>query len=259
MRPGTWWRGVILALAALLGACASPAEREAEEARKQRLVQTDLQLAIAYLERNNLAAAKERLEKTLTVSPDDPQVNNVMAVIQWRLKQYDQADRHFRKALDEAPKNPSVNHNFGAYLCDRGSIDEGVKHLDRAAADPTYNGAAEALLNAGVCLMRKPAPAAAEKYFRDALKLNPRLPGALYHMAKISFDSGRTFAARGFLDRYYEVGQDTPEALLLAYYVERALKNNDAAASYAVRLRGKFPDSPQTEQLKRELTGQRTR
>lgn len=259
MRPGTWRRGVTLALAAWLGACASPAEREAEEARKQRLVQTDLQLAIAYMERNNLAAAKERLEKTLTVSPDDPQVNNVMAVIQWRLKQYDQADRHFRKALDEAPKNPSVNHNVGAYLCDRGSIDEGVKHLDRAAADPTYNGAAEALLNAGVCLMRKPSPAAAEKYFRDALKINPRLPGALYHMAKISYDSGRTFAARGFIDRYYEVAQDTPEVLLLAYYVERALKNNDAAASYAVRLRGKFPDSPETEQLKRELTGQRAR
>jgi type IV pilus assembly protein PilF len=250
---------VTLALVALLGACASSAEREAEEARKQRLVQTDLQLAIAYMERNNLAAAKERLDRTLTLSPDDPQVNNVMGVVQWRLKQYDEAETRFRKAINEAPKNPSVNHNFGAYLCDRGRIEEGVRHLEAAAADPTYSGAAEALLNAGVCLMRKPAPAAAEKYFRNALKLNPRLAGALYYMAKISYDSGRTFTARGFIDRYYEVGQDTPEALLLAYYIERALKNTDAAASYAVRLRGKFPDSPETEQLKRELTGQRTR
>lgn len=259
MKAGTWVRGVTLVLAALLGACASSAEREAEEARKERLVQTDLQLAIAYMERNNLAAAKERLDRTLTLSPDDPQVNNVMGVVQWRLKQYDEAETRFRKALNEAPKNPSVNHNFGAYLCDRGRIEEGVKHLDKAAADPTYNGAAEALLNAGVCLMRKPAPATAEKYFREALKRNPRLPGALYYMAKISYDSGRTFTARGFIDRYYEVGQDTPEALLLAYYVERALKNTDAAASYAVRLRGKFPNSPESEQLKRELTGQRTR
>jgi type IV pilus assembly protein PilF len=259
VKVGTWVRSVTLALAALLGACASSAEREAEAARKERLVQTDLQLAIAYLERNNLPAAKERLEKTLTVSPNDPQVNNVMAVVEWRFKEYDKAERHFRKALDEAPRNASVNHNFGAYLCDRGRAEEGVKHLEKAAADPTYNGAAEALLNAGVCLMRKPAPATAEKYFREALKLNPRLPGALYYMAKINYDSGRTFTARGFIDRYYEVGQDTPEALLLAYYVERALKNTDAAATYAVRLRGKFPNSPETEQLKRELTGQRTR
>ena len=68
-------------------------------------------------------------------------------------------------------------------------------------------------------------------------------------MARISYDGGRTVAARGFIQRYFQAGQDTPEALLLAVYIERALKNKDDEASYAVRLRGKFPTSPEAQQL----------
>ncbi len=251
-------RAAVLAGVALLAACATQAEREAEDARKQRLVQTDIQLAIAYMQQNNLPAAKERLEKTLGLSPDDAQANNVMAIVQWRMKQYDQAEKHFRIALREDPKNSALHHNYGAYLCDRGQIDEGVKHLERAIADASYNAPAEVRLNAGVCLMRKPAPAAAEKYLREALKINPRLPGALYQMARINYDSGRTFSARGFMERYFESGPDTAEALLLAYRIERALKNREAEAKFAVRLRTKFPDSPEADILKRELLGQRS-
>jgi type IV pilus assembly protein PilF len=97
--------------------------------------------------------------------------------------------------------------------------------------------------------MKKPLPSAAEKYFREALSINPKLPGALYQMAKISLDSGNRLPARGFIERYFQAADDTPEALLLAVKIERALKNKNAEASYALRLRNKFPNSPETEKL----------
>lgn len=249
---------LLVALASGIGGCASQAEREAEAARENRLVQTDIQLAVAYVQQNNPQAAKERIQRALKIAPDDAQANNVMAVVQWRLKEYESAEKHFRKALREDPKQSAVNHNYGAFLCDRRRIDDGLKHLELAIADSKYNATAEAQVNAGVCLMKRPSPAAAEKHFREALKADPRLPVPLYYMAKINFDAGRTFSARGFMDRYFEVGEDTPEALLLATRIERALKNRDAEASYAVRLRGKFPNAPETEILKRELIGQRS-
>jgi type IV pilus assembly protein PilF len=252
-------QGVAVVTAALTFAgCASQAEREAEAERGKRLLQTDIQLAVAYLQQNNPQAAKERIERALKVQPDDAQANNVMAVVHWRLKDYDSADRHFQKALKADPKLSAVHHNYGAFLCDRQRIDDGLKHLEVAIADAKYNAIAEAQINAGVCLMKRPSPAAAEKYFREALKADPRVPVPLYYMAKINFDAGRTFTARGFMDRYFEVGEDTPEALLLATRIERALKNRDAEASYAVRLRGKFPTAPETEILKRELLGRRS-
>jgi type IV pilus assembly protein PilF len=75
-------------------------------------------------------------------------------------------------------------------------------------------------------------------------------------MARISLDSGQVLSARGFIERYFQAAEDTPESLLLAVKIERALRNKNAEASYALRLRGKFPTSPEARQLQ-TLSGAR--
>ncbi|MDH3513680.1 MAG: type IV pilus biogenesis/stability protein PilW [Gammaproteobacteria bacterium] len=246
------WRLVfplVLFLPVALAGCASSAERQAEQAKIAKLAETHVLLGSGYLQRGQLEIASEELGKALKISPDYSQANNIMAVLQWRLKDYASADRYFRKALASDDNNASAQHNYGAFLCDRGKIDEGLKYFDAAIANQMYSYAADVNLNAGVCLMKKPMPAAAEKYFREALQINPKLPGALYHMAKISLDSGKAISGRAFIERYFQAAEDTPESLLLAVKIERALRNKNAEASYAIRLRGKFPASPEAEQL----------
>ena len=83
---------------------------------------------------------------------------------------------------------------------------------------------------------------------------DPRQSQALLHMARYSFEVGETLSARAFIQRYFEVSKDTPEALLLAFRIERVLGAKDAQATYALRLRGKFPESAEAKQL-RTLTG----
>lgn len=240
---------VILLIAAVTG-CASSAEREADLEKKNKRAETHVMLGASYMQRGQLDVAKEELEKALSEAPDNSQANNIMAVLLWRLNKYDEADRLFRKALDNNGSNSSAHHNYGAFLCDRGKLDAGVRHFNAAASDALYPYTADVNLNAGVCLMKKPEPAAAEKYFREALRINPKLPGALYQMAKLSADSGRRLSARGFIERYFQSGEDTPESLLLAVKIERSLGNKDAEASYALRLRSKFPTSPEAGQLR---------
>lgn len=242
-------RFVFLVAVLLLAGCASSAEREADRDKLNKLAETHVLLGSSYFQRGQLDVAKQELDKALKLIPDHSQANNIMAVLQWRFKDYDKAERLFRKALSSDEKNPSAQHNYGAFLCDRGKINEGVRHFDSAAANPLYPYTAEVNLNAGICLMKKPAPAAAEKYFREALFVNPKLPGALYQMAKISLDSGQALSARGFIERYFQTADDTPESLLLAVKIERILQNKNAEASYALRLRGKFPASPEVAQL----------
>lgn len=238
----------ILLILALAG-CASSAERQEEMEKKDKRAETHVMLGASYLQRGQLDVAKQELEKALSEIPDNSQANNIMAVLQWRLNKYDEADRLFRKALDRDAGNSSAHHNYGAFLCDRGKLDAGVRHFDAAAGDALYPYTAEVNLNAGVCLMKKPAPAAAEKYFREALRINPNLPSALYQMARLSADSGQRLSARGFIERYFQSADDTPESLLLAVRIERALGNKNAEASYALRLRSKFPTSPEAGQL----------
>lgn len=241
---------IVLSVAVLLLAgCASSAERQEEQAKINKLAETHVYLGSTYLQRGQLAVAKEELDKALKLVPDHSQANNIMAVLQWRFKDYEKAERLFRKSLATDENNASAQHNYGAFLCDRGKITEGVRHFDAAAANPLYPYAAEVNLNAGVCLMKKPAPGAAEKYFREALRINPKLPGALFQMASISLNSGEALSARGFIERYFQSAEDTPESLLLAVKIERILQNKNAEASYAIRLRGKFPASPEVAQL----------
>lgn len=240
---------ILLFLSAVLIGCASSAERKARQEQIDKRVETHVMLGASYLQRGQLDVAKKELEIALNESPNDSQANNIMAVLQWRLRYLDEAERLFRRSLNSNEKNPSAQHNYGTFLCDRGRLDEAIRYFDAAAVNQLYPYAAEVNLNAGVCLMKKPSPSAAEKYFREALKINPKLPGALYQMAKISIDSGNRLSARGFIERYFQSADDTPEALLLAVKIEHALKNKNAEASYALRLRNKFPNSPEAEQL----------
>jgi type IV pilus assembly protein PilF len=242
----------IAMLAASLVGCVSSAERQAEDERRQKLAGTYTQLGASYLQRGQLQAAKDNLDKALELEPDEVLTNNMMALLQWQLKNYTQAERHFRKALadKEAKGNSEAWNNFGVFLCERGQFDTAEQAFQRALADPLYTTPADANVNAGMCQMRKPSPAMAEKYFRAALGINPRHARALLEMARVSYNTGRTLAARAFMQRYMAVGEDTPDALLLATKIERSMGNRDAEASYAVRLRGKFPDSPEASQLK---------
>ena len=239
----------LVLLAILVAGCASTAERDAERARKEQMLLTNLQLSAEYLQRGQVQYAQERLNKAVEMAPDDSRVNNMMGLLYWRLGDQERARHFFREAVDAEPGNPEAFNNYGVFLCSQGKIDEAEPWFKKALADPLYKTPAEANVNAGVCLMRKPAPAVAEEYFRAALKVNPKSSVALYQMAKISYDSGKTLAARGFIERFFEISNDTPEALLLAAKIEQAMRNKNQAASYALRLRGKFPDSPEAKQL----------
>jgi type IV pilus assembly protein PilF len=240
----------LLMAAALLAGCASSAERKEARAKKENMVATQLQLAATYLQRGQIEVAKENINRALAVDPDHSQANNMMALLQWRQKDYDAAERHFRQALRADDNNAEAQNNFGAFLCERGRVEEAEDWFKLALTNPLYSTPAAANENAGLCLMKKQAYAKAEPYFREALKIDPKRSASLYQMALISYQSGRTLAARGFMQRFFQQGsEDTPEVLLLAVKIERALKNKNEEASYALRLRARFPTSPEAQQL----------
>ena len=245
---------VAVLLAVSLAGCASQAERQADAAKLERRVDIHTRLGATYLYRNQLDIAQQELERALELNPDDSQANNVMGLLQIRLRNDDKAERHFRRAISEQPDNAEARNNYAVFLCERSRLDEADKQFRAALANPLYKTPEQAALNAGLCQLRKPDKAAAAQFFRTALDKDPRLSPALVQMARLSFESGQMLSARGFMQRYFEVGTDTPETLLLAFRIERALGAKDAQASYAVRLRGKFPDSAEAKQL-RTLTG----
>lgn len=240
--------------AVLVSACASKAEREEKALRYNKRVEVHTQLGASYLSRNQLEIAQQELERALAINPDDSQANHIMGLLQIRLKRDDKADEHFRRAVNEEPENPDARNSYGVFLCERGQLEQADEQFRAALKNPLYKSPEQASLNAGICQLKKPDKPAAAGYFRTTLTHNPRQPQALLHMANLTFEAREMLPARGFMQRYFEVAQDSPEALLLAFRIERALGAKDAQASYALRLRGKFPQSAEAKQL-RTLTG----
>lgn len=246
---------VLLAVTGLwLAGCASQAERDDKAARHSKRVEIHTQLGASYLSRNQLDIAQQELERALALNADDSQANHLMGLLQIRLKRDDLADDYFRRAISEQPQNADARNSYGVFLCERGRLDEADAQFRAAIAEPLYKSPEQASLNAGICRMKKPDKPAAAGYFRNVLKHDARQPLALLSMAQLSFEANEALAARGFMQRYFEVAKESPESLLLAFRIERSLGAKDAQASYAVRLRGKFPESAEAKLL-RSLAG----
>jgi type IV pilus assembly protein PilF len=251
LRENTGWAVALLVL--LASGCASTAERKVEQSNLQRQVDTNTQLGAGYLQQGQFDVAREKIDRALELEPDDPQANSVMALLQWRLQNHEAAERHFRRALASpaGSVNPDVQHNYGAFLCDRGRVEESLPWFERAIANPQYPTPELAYLNAGLCALKKPDRVTAERFFRAALQRNPNLAPALLQMARLSLGMDNAILARGFIERYFRNGPETPESLLLAAKIERVLGNRNAEGSYAMRLKGKYPDAPETQEYLR--------
>jgi len=253
MRPCSVVVGSLL-LVSWLGACVPQAERRAEEAQHDRLVAIHTELGATYLARNQLDVAQQELDRAVQLGPDNSQANHIMGLLQIRLKNDKKAEYYFKRAVSEEPDNPDAHNSYGVFLCERGRLDEADKEFQAALKNPLYKSPEQANVNGGLCRLKKADWTGAGSYFRAALKIDPRLPAALVNMARVSLETGESLSARGFIQRFFAVAGDTPESLLLAFRIERALGAKDAQATYAVRLRGKFPDSAEAKQL-RTLTG----
>lgn len=236
------------AFALLLTACSGTPTIDAKN--KQRLVRIHTELGAGYLRRNQLEIAQQELDQALALDASDADANNMMGLLQSRLGNYDKADRAFRKAIDSRPDNADVQNNYGVFLCERNRVDDAERHFKLAIKNPFYRTPELADVNAGICMLKKGATDQAANYFRAALLIDPKLPEALFQMAKLGLKTHNALSARGYMQRYFEAAPETPDALLLAVRIERTLRNREQAANYALRLRGKFPDSPQAQLLK---------
>jgi type IV pilus assembly protein PilF len=244
----------VVLLLALSAGCATVGEDGRpidKEKNKAEISQANTMLGVEYLRVGNYEMSREKLEKALAADPDNSQAHDAIAVLYEQIREPDLAEQHYKKSLRLNPDNPRGHNNYGQFLCVNGRYKDAEKQFLLAANDPFYTVPALALTNAGLCAMRIPDEEMAEKYFRQALDIDPKYPPALLQMATLNYSRSNYLGARGYLERYRESGQDTPESLWLAIRTEYALDDHRAWGNYALILRNKFPNSPQAAELQK--------
>jgi len=209
----------------------------------------NMQLGMAYLNRGDLALAKDKLDRAMAENPGDPNVHSAMAMLQERLGHPEKADAEFRAALSLGPRNPDILNNYAVYLCRNGRIDEGVKSFEEAAHDALYRTPEAAYTNAGVCLRSAKRETQAAMSFQRALQVKPNFAEAAYQLADLDFQRGEVGDARADVDRFLDSFEATADLLLLAVRVARKQGDRLGAERYARKLRLDFPGSSQARTL----------
>ena len=240
----------LLVLGVLLSACeTTPVTPDGPVSARER-AQLQTQLGVGYLREGNRELAYQRLKQATEADPSYAQAHNALALLQEQLGQDAEAEAGYRRAIALDPTFSAAHTNLGSFLCRRDRFAEADAEFRRALANPLYGSPEVAQTNAGLCLQRKGDLDAAADHLRRALSRNARIAPALVAMSEISLEEGNSLSARGYLQRYLEVGQNTPRTLWLGIRIERTLGDKNAVSSYSMLLKSKYPDAPETKLLR---------
>jgi type IV pilus assembly protein PilF len=242
------------ALASALSACHSspPAYQQPERRRKPEPEQAaiaNMKMALEYLRVNNLAPARDRIERALGEAPDNADVQETAGLVYERLNDLPKAKHAFSAAARLGKNDPNILNSYAGFLCRTGKTAEGEKLFIEVAKDPVYRTPEVALLNAGVCLGSSGDVVDSERYFNRALTIKPNMPEALLELGNLAFSRGDYTQALDDVQRYLAVNPPSPEVLWLGFRTERKLGDTSAAVAFGRRIEAEFPDSEQARML----------
>jgi type IV pilus assembly protein PilF len=246
---------VVLAGACLLAACNHnpPAyERPVRTYKKQpaQAAVANTQLAIEYMKLNQLANARDCIERALSEDSSNPDVQATAALVYERLNDSGKAERSYENAMRLGKNDPRIANSFAGFLCRTGKTAAGEKMFNEVARNPLYTTPEVALVNAGVCVRSAGNLLDADRYFAKALAIRPNMPEALLQQGNVAFDRGDAAQARDIVQKFLAVNAPTPEILWLGFRAQRKLGDPVAAAVFARRVQTEFPNSEQAQNMR---------
>ena len=166
-----------LLILAQLGGCADSSQSEAQKLKPDliKAAKINVQLGLAYLEKNDMSRAKKTLLLAKREAPQEPSVWYGMGYFLERTGELKAAEEHYRVALGlNANAGPALN-NYGTFLCRQRRYAEALKAFEQAVADPNYLEPAVAYENAGLCALKIPDQHLAKHYFQEAKAKDPNV------------------------------------------------------------------------------------
>lgn len=241
-----------LAFALALAACAGNQRPNAQT--PDAAAMTNAQIALEYMKLDKLATAREFAEKALAQDSGNATVQVAAGLVYERLGELSKAQHALAAAARIGRTDPNIQNTYAGFLCRTHKAAEGEKLFMKVVRDPLYQTPEVAYVNAGVCVRTTGNNIAAERYFRQALTIHPKMPEAMLQLGELLLDRGDTTDARQTVQLYLAVNASSPDILWLGLRTERKAGDDIAAASYAQRLQQEFPTSEQARMMQSGLT-----
>jgi type IV pilus assembly protein PilF len=246
----------------MLGGCASkPSQPDVKVEQPQvqlaptppvtprRKAELHTELAAGYYERGQMSVALDELKEAEANDPTYPRIYNVYGLVYTMLGEAPKAEANFQKALQMAPDDSEIHHNWGAFLCSHGRPAQAIPEFEIAARDPLYKTPEIALANAGKCSALLGNKVAAEGYFRRALSLKPLDAYSAYNLALLKYHDASYDEARQLMRIVMQANDAPAPALYLGMCIERKKADQRGEDSYVQQLKNRYPNSPEAKNL----------
>ena len=172
---------VILGVVSMIS-CAGGQERRKKQARMTRT------LGEAYMQQGNYTESLKELIKAEKLYSNDHLLHNDLGLAYMAKERFDKAEFHFKKAIEIRAEYAPAKNNLGTVYMAKQDWDAAIEQFKTVAGDILYATPHFPLTNLGIAYYNKHDYANAERYYLDALDLQPDFILALRGL-------GRTYIA----------------------------------------------------------------
>lgn len=223
----TRWLGrtVVVLLALAVVSCT------ANMAAKKKQGEAYRNLGEAYYQQGNYTLALKELLKSESLYPDDPFLQNDLGLTYLAKKKPEVAIKYFKRALEINPAYAPAKNNLGtAYLAQQ-DWDAAIDCFKEIVGNVLYATPHFPLSNLGLAYYHKKDYTIAEKYYLEALEVDPKFVNAMLGLARTYIAMGKNSEAVVTLEiaakNYPELAQvhfDLGKAYFLQQDYRRALQ-----------------------------------
>jgi Tfp pilus assembly protein PilF len=208
--------------------------------KKQKMALTARDLGEKIMLDGDFPRAIKELNRATKLNPNDPVTHNYLG-LSYRASAKNThnstsknnflnlAVKHYKMALDLDPDYSIARNNLGNVYIDQKKWDDAIDCYKEVTKDLEYTPPYYPLSNLGWAYYNKKEYDTAEKYYLDALNLEPKFLLAMLGLGRTYLSMGKTSDALGVLEKTAEVYPKTPEVYLDLANAYKASKNNQKA------------------------------
>jgi type IV pilus assembly protein PilF len=214
-------------------------------------------LGEVYMNQGQYTAALKELLEAEQKYPNDPMINNSLGLAYLAKERPDLAVEHFKKAVKLQPDfSPAVNNLGNAYLR-LNQWDAAIEQFQLLSDDLIYATPHYPLTNIGFAYYNKGDFEKAEKYYQEALKLQPKFPIALRGLGRTYLKRGEIAQAQQVLFEAISSEPDfTPAYIDLAksYQMTGETEKAKNAYQHVIRTAPESPFAKEAQQALKEIS-----
>lgn len=240
----------------IVGCVSTSDSRFVNNANEAEALRKFTELGLLHIQKGDTVAAMPPLKRAMEIDPQSANVNVAFAMLFQVEKDYLLAEKYFKKALQysSGTEKTRIRNNYASFLFQAERLIDACEQLRLAAEDAFYDKRAQVYENLGVCYQRLGKKEDALAAYERAISIEDTRSRALLEASFMQFNRGNLPQSALYHESYqrlvrYRMANNTAKSLWLGIQLSRESGDVNAEASYALKLRNLFPESPENKDI----------